>query len=108
MVPPNSTLDRVLTNFYNSYVQLVNADRKRFQLCEIAVSYFAVCFCGFAPLREMSSRANKFTQRREDTQSQTKTLPARWWWRCLRWHAHLARGFTGGTPVPLFQTAPLP
>src|SRR5712692_10029993 len=24
------------------------------------------------------------------------------------WHAHLARVFTGGTPVPLLQTAPLP
>ena len=23
------------------------------------------------------------------------------------WHAHLARVFTGGTPVPLSQTAPL-
>src|SRR5881409_3093676 len=65
----------------------------------------------FAALRlcvKCPSRENRFTQRREDTQSQTKTLPARWWWRCLRWHAHLARGFTGGTPVPLFQTAPLP
>ena len=26
----------------------------------------------------------------------------------LMWRAHLARVFTGGTPVPLFQTAPLP
>src|SRR5947207_13570528 len=24
------------------------------------------------------------------------------------WHAHLARDFTGGTPVPLLQTDPLP
>src|SRR5438128_742008 len=23
------------------------------------------------------------------------------------WHAHLARVFTGGTPVPLFQTVPV-
>src|SRR5712691_8595152 len=29
-------------------------------------------------------------------------------YRCsLMWHAHLARVFTGGTPVPLFQTAPV-
>ena len=30
------------------------------------------------------------------------------WWVSLRWHAHLARDFTGGTPVPLLQTYPLP
>jgi hypothetical protein len=26
----------------------------------------------------------------------------------LKWQAHLARDFTGGTPVPLSQTEPVP
>src|ERR1700686_273734 len=26
-----------------------------------------------------------------------------WCWFSLMWHAHLARVFTGGTPVPLFR-----
>ena len=30
-----------------------------------------------------------------------------WYWCSLMWHAHLAHVFTGGTPVPLFQTAPV-
>jgi len=31
-----------------------------------------------------------------------------WCWCSLMWHAHPARVFTGGTPVPLSQTAPVP
>jgi predicted RNA binding protein YcfA (HicA-like mRNA interferase family) len=29
-------------------------------------------------------------------------------WVSLRWHAHLARDFTGGTPVPLFKLTHYP
>jgi hypothetical protein len=89
-------------------------------IAEEIVSYFAE-LCVFASLREQNVSA-VFTLRRQVAKfrkDEIRTLSPRvkelsgqisadsYWFSLGKWHAHLARGFTGGTPVPL-QTKPTP